>query len=499
MKIRHLLIISFTALTLTFALNAFLLVIVGVTAPKLLPIIALPLIGFIVIYPIIRHADSVDVVDGVNLSLLIVFIIILSIMLGGIFSPAVIPILIATHTVCLASIFISMFIAYKREHKNQQQFWDAICTGNLEQMQQCITYGANIHATNQDGKTALTIAAENNRAGIFVALIENGANVNAEDRDGDTPLHLAAQAGHTQTALALIQAGANPNIANGNGNGKTPLHLAIYFGRTEIALKLINAGANVNAANHRGETPLHHAARGGHTETALALIQAGANPNMANDNGNTPLHLATYHGYTEIAITLIKMGADVHATDHRPRTPLYIAIEKNKLATALAIIYYGKVSGANVATIEGNRTSQYIQRQYQLATTPLKRTSSYARGFFAEMNPSYRQTMMAGMKIHFMATDIKDGYLTIMNLLRDKSPSGKRPPSSLPYNLLGIILQYAGLLPPNLDINLGELPNLVKTSSTDLEAEARKPNPSLTRQIVSGRRAIPVCTLRRGP
>jgi len=115
------------------------------------------------------------------------------------------------------------------------------------------------------------------------------------------------------------------------------------------------------------------------------------------------------------------------------------------------------------------------------------------------MNASYREAMMAGMKIHVMATGIKDGYLTIMNLLRDKSPSGERPPSSLPYNLLGIILQYAGLLPPNLDINLGELPNLVNKPSTDLEAEARKPDLSLTRQIVSGRRAIPVCTLRRGP
>jgi len=100
------------------------------------------------------------------------------------------------------------------------------------------------------------------------------------------------------------------------------------------------------------------------------------------------------------------------------------------------------------------------------------------------MNPSYRQTMMAGMKIHFMATDIKDDHLSIMNLLRDKSPS--REPG-----LLGIILQYAGLLPPNLDINLGELPNLVNKSSTDLEAEARK-------QVIPGRQSIPVCTLRRG-
>ena len=58
--------------------------------------------------------------------------------------------------------------------------------------------------------------------------------------------------------------------------------------------------------------------------------------------------------------------------------------------------------------------------------------------------------MTAGMKIHFMATGIKDGYLTIMNLLRDKSPSRES-------GLLGIILQYAGLLPPKLNIDLDKL------------------------------------------
>ena len=136
------------------------------------------------------------------------------------------------------------------------------------------------------------------------------------------------------------------------------------------------------------------------------------------------------------------------------------------------------------------------------------------------MNPSYRQTMIAGMKIHVMDTGIKDGYLTIMNLLRDESPSRepgllgiilqyagllpsnlnkekKKAPSSLPTDVMSIILQYAGLLPSNLNIDLDKL-IIKKTSSTDLEAEERKQNFALKNPVIPERRLLPVCTLRRG-
>jgi len=449
-------------------------------------------------------------------------------------------------TACLAANFVIEFIA---PHVVQQQYilttnrhnmhtqslktqlldaadqlLDAAGNGDTETAVALIEKGANIHATDWFGRTPLHWAARSGHTKTALALIESGANVNAADRHGYTPLHLAVENGHTEIALALIANGANPSAANRDGNSPlhyaaekghteialalianganpnaadfrscTPLHWAARKGHTSIALALIEKGANPSAANDDDKTPLHHAAQYGHTEIALKLINAGADPNMANHNDNTPLHLATYYGYTDIAVTLIKMGADVHATDHRPRTPLYIAIARNKLATALTIIYYGKVSGVNVATIEANPTSQYIQRLYSQANN--FRTLSDARGFFAGMNASYRQTMMAGMKIQVMATGIKDSYLTIMNLLRDKSLSKKRAPSSLPYSVLEIILQYAGLLPPNLDINLGKLPNLVKTSSTDLKAEARKQDFAL---IIPERRSLPVCTLRRG-
>ena len=52
-----------------------------------------------------------------------------------------------------------------------------------------------------------------------------GADLNAEDENGDTALHLAAEEGHAETVRALVALGA---VADGRAGecGWTPLHLA---------------------------------------------------------------------------------------------------------------------------------------------------------------------------------------------------------------------------------------------------------------------------------
>ena len=226
--------------------------------------------------------------------------------------------------------------------------------------------------------------------------------------------------------------------------------------------------ANPNATDQLGNTLLHKAIIANKLDTALTLIKNGANPNATNNSDEIPLHTAISLNKLDIALALIAKGANPNATNNYANTPLHTAINLNKLDIALAIIHYGKVSVANLAPVKGNPTSEYIQRLYSQANN--FRIPSYARGFFAGMNASFRDTMRAGIKIHVMATGIKDGYLTIMNLLRDKSPSGELAPSSLPHELLGIILEYTGLLPSNIKLNIGKL-DIVRRSSADLEGK----------------------------
>jgi ankyrin repeat protein len=89
--------------------------------------------------------------------------------------------------------------------------------------------GADIHATDKNGVTALHHAVRFRSPTAVKTLIEHGANVNqACRRNGSTPLHRAViqtgapgTAGRAQAAKQIIQillgAGADPSITNKSG------------------------------------------------------------------------------------------------------------------------------------------------------------------------------------------------------------------------------------------------------------------------------------------
>jgi len=89
--------------------------------------------------------------------------------------------------------------------------------------------GADIHATDKNGVTALHHAVRFRSPAAVKCLVEQGANVNqACRRNGSTPLHRAViQTGAPGTAgkeaaaekiiRILLAAGADPSIANKSG------------------------------------------------------------------------------------------------------------------------------------------------------------------------------------------------------------------------------------------------------------------------------------------
>ena len=74
------------------------------------------------------------------------------------------------------------------------------------------------------------------------------------DEDGRTAIMIAARYGHLWVVAALIAAGANINIAVSN-SGRTALMIAAKYGHLTIVAALIAAGADVNAADATGATP----------------------------------------------------------------------------------------------------------------------------------------------------------------------------------------------------------------------------------------------------
>ncbi len=106
---------------------------------------------------------------------------------------------------------------------------------------------------------------------LIRALVTGGANVHAKDDDGMTALDWAVLAHHPGTVKALLSLGAADDVNARDNFGYTPLLYAstVDFGDAEILKALLGAGADPKIADKEGKTPLAHAREYPHLRAAL--------------------------------------------------------------------------------------------------------------------------------------------------------------------------------------------------------------------------------------
>jgi len=113
-------------------------------------------------------------------------------------------------------------------------------SGDIELTRNLINSGADVNATDQNGKTALFYALKSSGEAareVTQLLLAAGAKANVADRDGYTLLMRAATNGEIGVVRLLLKAGANPNIKNPVGD--TAVSLANREGHPDVAA-LIN-------------------------------------------------------------------------------------------------------------------------------------------------------------------------------------------------------------------------------------------------------------------
>ena len=156
--------------------------------------------------------------------------------------------------------------------------------------------GADITATDRDGRTLLHWAAScNKRTGVIALLLDHGADVNARTIYDETPLMVGILSDNDPTVMGL----------------------------------LLDYGADIEAREHGGGTPLIRAGWGENSAVIALLLDRGADVAAKDDYDYTVLHTALdWHGLGIIE-KLLESGADILARNHAGTTPLHVAVSSD--------------------------------------------------------------------------------------------------------------------------------------------------------------------------
>lgn len=190
-------------------------------------------------------------------------------------------------------------------------FFDELYDGNIEALRSMLRADAELaNVPNSSGTMPLFRACSAKQAEIVELLLSFGADPRAADDDGETALHVAAFDGSEPIVKLLLDAKADVGAAT--KEGKTVLMNAAQSGSVPTVRLLLDARADARAKNENDQTALHWATMGPHDDPEIirVLLAAGAERDGKDANGQTPLEYARAMKRNAIATELAaKPGA----------------------------------------------------------------------------------------------------------------------------------------------------------------------------------------------
>lgn len=195
----------------------------------------------------------------------------------------------------------------------------------------------NAVCATTDRSSPLILASSKGAESVVQALLSAGAKIDYKNQNGATALHMAALYGHPKIISLLGRHGADVNVQTDSGHTALMYCLEKRFApkvEGEIMRELCSRKANVNLKDNRKNTVLHYAVLNKREEALRELLAAEADVNLQNDNGDTPLHFAAKAGLIEFIKLLLRFEANKDIKNHDGQTPYRVASSNAKMDAA---------------------------------------------------------------------------------------------------------------------------------------------------------------------
>ncbi|KAH7146250.1 ankyrin repeat-containing domain protein [Dactylonectria macrodidyma] len=187
-------------------------------------------------------------------------------------------------------LLVEKDVDYKRVASGATALWYAARDGYVESVEILLSkQGCEVDfcpkelTADENGWTALAMAAKGGHSKVARRLLEAGANVDhVNPVSGDFVLKMAM---NEEVMAVLLEYG--PDVRMTDKIGVTALH---YYVVTEgIMRRLINNKAEINSRNKKGSIPLHYACQFSNLDAVKLLVKNGANVNASDSEHGTPL------------------------------------------------------------------------------------------------------------------------------------------------------------------------------------------------------------------
>ncbi|KAG6522924.1 hypothetical protein ZIOFF_020080 [Zingiber officinale] len=215
-----------------------------------------------------------------------------------------------------------------------------------------------IYKQNQDGETALYVAAEKGHVEVVREILKvsdiQSAGIKANNNYDS--FHIAAKQGHLEILKDILQS-FPPLAMTTNSLNSTALDTAATQGYVDIVSLLLETDAGLaKIAKSNGKTVLHSAARMGRVDVVKVLLEKDPSIGLRTDKkGQTAFHMAAKGQNVEMLMALLKPdhsivqallqveGIEVNAVNKAGETALSIAEKASNEDIAAILREFGAV------------------------------------------------------------------------------------------------------------------------------------------------------------